>query len=265
MADTKISAMTNAATLTGTEIVPLVQSGANVQTTVTNVVGQTLNVHPVTPTQGGTGIVTYALGDTLYGSATNTLAKVPGNITTSQKFLAQTGTGSASGAPVWTLITPSSINMQFGVFQHNVTLTNTSPGNGIAMQFGTTDIGGHGISISNDLSGNPTKVNVTNAGVYNFQFSAQLNKAAGGGSAADVYIWARLDGVDVTETNTRITLQGANVYTVAAWNLMLNVTAGQYFQLMWGSTDANVVIQYITSPAIGPIVPAVILTVNQVA
>lgn len=34
MADTKISAMPSAATLTGAELVPLVQSGANVQTTI---------------------------------------------------------------------------------------------------------------------------------------------------------------------------------------------------------------------------------------
>lgn len=265
MADTKISAFPTAATLDGTEIVPLVQTGNDVQTTVTNVVGQTLNVHPVTPTQGGTGVVTYALGDTLYGSATNTLAKVPGNTTTSQKFLAQTGTGSASGAPIWTSLTPSSINMQYGVFQNNVTLTNVTPGTGMAMHFDTTDLSGHGISVSNDLSGNPTKVNITNAGVYNFQFSAQLNKNGGGGTAIDIYIWARLDGVDVPETNTRVTLQGANLYTVAAWNLMLNVTAGQYFQLMWGSTDSHAEIAYITSPALGPIVPAVILTVNQVS
>jgi hypothetical protein len=36
MADTKISAMPSAATLTGAELVPLVQSGANVQSTLSN-------------------------------------------------------------------------------------------------------------------------------------------------------------------------------------------------------------------------------------
>lgn len=130
MADTKISAMPNAATLTGTEIVPLVQSAANVQTTVTNVVGQTLNVHPVTPTQGGTNITSYALGDTLYSSATNTLSKLAGNTTTSQKFLTQTGTGSVSAAPIWKVIGPSDINTQYGAFHFDYTTTLTSTING---------------------------------------------------------------------------------------------------------------------------------------
>lgn len=48
MADQKISAMPAAATLTGGEIVPLVQSGSNVQDTVTNVVNETLATAPAT-------------------------------------------------------------------------------------------------------------------------------------------------------------------------------------------------------------------------
>jgi hypothetical protein len=52
-------------------------------------------------TNGGTGQNGYTTGDTLYSSATNTLAKLPGNTTTTKKFLGQTGNGSASSAPVW--------------------------------------------------------------------------------------------------------------------------------------------------------------------
>jgi hypothetical protein len=130
MADTKISAMTNAATLNGTEIVPLVQSGANVQTTVTNFVAQTLNVHPVTTTQGGTNVTSYTLGDTLYASATNTLSKLSGNTTTTQKFLTQTGTGSASAAPIWKVLSPSDINTQYGAFHFDYSTTLTSTING---------------------------------------------------------------------------------------------------------------------------------------
>lgn len=50
---------------------------------------------------GGTGFATYALGDLLYASATNTLSKLAGNITVQPKFLMQTGTSSVSAAPEW--------------------------------------------------------------------------------------------------------------------------------------------------------------------
>ena len=50
---------------------------------------------------GGTNNSSYTLGDTLYSSAANTLAKLAGNTTTTKKFLGQTGTGAVSQAPVW--------------------------------------------------------------------------------------------------------------------------------------------------------------------
>lgn len=53
---------------------------------------------------GGTNQSTYATGDTLYASAANTLAKLTGNITTSRKFLRQTGNGAVSAAPAWDTI-----------------------------------------------------------------------------------------------------------------------------------------------------------------
>ena len=52
-------------------------------------------------TNGGTGQSSYATGDMLYSDASNSLAKLSGNTTTTKKFLGQTGTGSASQAPVW--------------------------------------------------------------------------------------------------------------------------------------------------------------------
>jgi hypothetical protein len=47
---------------------------------------------------------TFALGDVVYGSATNVLTALAGNITTTQKFLSQTGTGTVSAAPSWQLV-----------------------------------------------------------------------------------------------------------------------------------------------------------------
>src|SRR6266540_1598777 len=54
---------------------------------------------------GGTTVATDviwdALGDLVYGSGANTGAKLVGNITTTKKWLSQTGTGAVSAIPVW--------------------------------------------------------------------------------------------------------------------------------------------------------------------
>lgn len=239
MADTKISAMPTASTLTGGEIVPLVQSSANKQNTLSNVLDQGLAVTTLTELTTN-DLILPGLTGYLYGNDT-------------------------SPVTASTTIPASAISTQYGVFQNNTTMTNLTPGTGMPMQFDTTDIGGHGVTIVNDGSGNPTRVTVDTTGVYNFQFSAQLNKNGGGSSAVDAYIWAAVNGATVPETNTRITIQGPSSYTVAAWNLMLNMTAGQYFQLIWGAVDSHVEITYISPAAIGPTIPAVILTVNRIA
>ena len=61
-------------------------------------------------THGGTNQASYAVGDTLYSSATNTLSKLAGNITVTKKFLNQTGTGAASQAPTWSVITGADVS-----------------------------------------------------------------------------------------------------------------------------------------------------------
>ncbi len=63
----------------------------------------------IAPTAGGTGLTSYALGDVLYASATNVLARRAGNITTTKMFLTQTGNGSVSAAPAWGTIAPADL------------------------------------------------------------------------------------------------------------------------------------------------------------
>ena len=60
-------------------------------------------------TNGGTGQATYTLGDIIYSNATNSLAKLAGQTTTTQKFLGQTGDGVNSAAPVWSTVPAASV------------------------------------------------------------------------------------------------------------------------------------------------------------
>jgi len=76
---------------------PELTGGTNIDVT-----GQTISLTgTVDETNGGTGNNAYTLGDTLYSSASNTLAKLAGNTSTTRKYLGQTGTGSVSAAPTW--------------------------------------------------------------------------------------------------------------------------------------------------------------------
>lgn len=61
-------------------------------------------------TNGGTGLATYTLGDTLYSSASNTLSALAGNTTTTKKYISQTGNGATSAAPTWAQVAAADIS-----------------------------------------------------------------------------------------------------------------------------------------------------------
>lgn len=108
----------------------------------------------------------------------------------------------------------------------------------------------------------PSKVYINETGIYNFQFSAQLDKTGGGASA--VYIWPRINGVNVPDSATKIVIDGPNNEIVAAWNFVLVMEAGDYFELAWESSDTAVVIPYVPINNI-PSIPSIILTVVWVS
>ena len=112
--------------------------------------------------------------------------------------------------------------------------------------------------------GVPTsRIYVANTGVYNFQFSAQLDKT--GGSASAVYIWPKINGVNLPDSATKIVIDGPNNEIVAAWNFVLVLKAGDYFELAWESSDTNVVIPYVAASGNIPAIPSIILTVAWVS
>lgn len=138
-----------------------------------------------------------------------------------------------------------------------------------AMEYNTTDLS-VGISIINDISGKPTIITPTYNGVYNVQFSAQLERpSGGGGNSAQVLIWLRINGLDIPYTTTHVTVQSNQRYVVAAWNFFVSLIAGEKLQIIWAQDDAIQILYEAawTTPAhpyARPEVPSVILTVTKI-
>jgi hypothetical protein len=73
MSNSKISALTSAATVAGTEVLPIVQSSATVKVAISDL---NPGLSTILATKGGTGQTSYAVGDLLYADTTTTLAKL---------------------------------------------------------------------------------------------------------------------------------------------------------------------------------------------
>jgi hypothetical protein len=151
----------------------------------------------------------------------------------------------------------------YGAFQDNTTQTAASINTAYAVKLNTTDLT-NGVSVVNNISANPTIVKIANAGIYNIQFSLQLEKTGGSGNMiAD--IWLRKNGVNLDGTTGKIVLTGsANASpVVAAWNYVLAISSGDSLELMWATSNDNVVIKATSATAPHPSIPSAILTVTQ--
>lgn len=134
------------------------------------------------------------------------------------------------------------------------------------VKFNSTDVAAtNGFSVVNDEFGNPTKILATTTGVYNFQWSAQLQRLSGGSSKQAV-VWIRINDTDVIGSTGHVTLQANAKYLLPAWNYFIQLNAGDYLQLMW-SQDDNIEILYegpSLSPPYYPGTASIIATINQI-
>ena len=152
------------------------------------------------------------------------------------------------------------VTSYYGSFFHTASMTNSGINSLNSMSLSTTDFS-NGISISGSTN---DKIKFTYGGYYDIQFSAQMDKTSAGADFI-TYIWIRKNGIDVPISNTAVTvLGGSNAKTVAAWNWFVSASAGDYYQLMWASSEIDARIQYNASPTTGPAIPSLIVTVNRV-
>jgi hypothetical protein len=172
-------------------------------------------------------------------------------------FTGATGPQGATGAPGTGGVLGYWGSFWSDVSQNNVPDSTTRP-----MILNNTDLNSSGISITNDASGNPTQIKFDNSGVYNIQFSAQLYDSTSPGSKL-VEIWFRLNGIDISDSNTNVNTDNQNSYYVASWNYMLKLNANDYVQIMWYSTDSGFSL-LAKPPNSGPSIPSVIVTAQQV-
>ena len=188
------------------------------------------------------GVTQLLAGSNIILSPTNGLGQV-------------TITSTGGGGPFFNTSTGS-----YGSFYSTQTQTNVAS-TARSMSLNVTDIT-NGVSVSGSTDPFNTYIKIQNTGVYNIQFSAQVDKTDAG--TDEIWIWVRKNGTNLTDTATSIQLVGNGAHYVAAWNFFVNALAGDYFQLMWYSTDANVRLH--AEPAFGvvPGIPSLIVTANRV-
>ena len=206
---------------------------------------------------GGSGTVTSVAtaglisGGTITTSGTITTAmttgKLVGRATAGSGIMEEITVGSGltlTGAGVLNNTATPTPTGYYGAWQDLNTQTAAVSNTGYAMQFGTIDFENQVRMVSDGT--NLTRITFDNTGIYNLNFSVQIQNTDN--AEHDVTIWLRKNGVDVlgsagyvTVPKRRSTGVGLEGHTIAGWNYMLNPVGGDYYQIMWSTTEASVV------------------------
>lgn len=121
-----------------------------------------------------------------------------------------------------------------------------APATGYALFFNTTDF-------SNDtLLVDTTKIKVVKPGIYNMQFSVQLQNEDN--TPQDVFIWLRQNGTDIIGSTGKVGMPQRKAvnnpsHDIKGWNYFLSMNANDYVEVWWSTDGVNVTIpNYIATP-----------------
>lgn len=166
-------------------------------------------------------------------------------------------------------IRPAAGILSWGSFSDVTTQSASLANTAYSMKLNTTE-GASGFVIENDSNNFPTRIKALRTGVYNLQFSAQLENTANTNINYD--IWLAYTGSNVIRSNTSIDVNKTAQTLgrgVAAWNFVYPIQALDYVEIKWACSSTTGVLMASGSNGGGPgwihpSVPSVIATITQV-
>lgn len=156
------------------------------------------------------------------------------------------------------------LNAPYGAFQDSTDQVAANTTTAYAITFDTTDFS-NGVTLSNS-----SRLNVSQSGIYNVQFSIQFKNTTN--DTQDVDLWFRKNGTNIDNSNSRFGLgprksSGDPAHMIGALNFFVSLAANDYVQIMWRPSDVGVSIEHFaaSSTPTRPAVPSAIATLSFVS
>lgn len=156
------------------------------------------------------------------------------------------------------------INMPYGAFQDSTDQVAANTTTAYAITFDTTDFN-NGVTLSNS-----SRLNVSQSGIYNIQFSIQFKNSTN--DTQDVDVWFKKNGTNIDKSNSKFGLgprksSGDPTHMISAMNFFVSMETNDYVEIMWRPSDVGVSMEHYatsTTPT-RPAIPSVIATVTFVS
>jgi hypothetical protein len=163
-----------------------------------------------------------------------------------------------------TATTTAGLRVPYGAFQDSTDQSAASTTVAYPITFNTTDFS-NGVSVASN-----SRITVTDAGIYNLQFSIQLTNTTN--ASQDVDIWFQVNGTNVDNSNSRFGLAPRKspsdpYHIIAALNYFASLNATDYIEIVWRTTDTGVSIEQYPASAspTRPAIPSAIATMSFVS
>ena len=117
---------------------------------------------------------------------------------------------------------------------------------------------GSGVSIGSPAS----RVVFARRGVFDFHVSLQVSSSSG--SKKDIWVWYRVNGVDIPSSAIIETESTSNGFSSLSRNEFFEVNAGDYAELMFAVDDTDLFVNAQAATAFAPASPSAIATIRQV-
>jgi len=130
------------------------------------------------------------------------------------------------------------LNNPYGAFSSFASQTTTA-NTATLMTLDTTDFT-NGVTISS------SKMTVAKPGIYNLQFSAQLQNLDN--APQDVFIWLKQNGTDIVGSTGKVGMParksaGVPFHDIKGWNYFVSMQPNDYIEIYWSTTNASVTIE----------------------
>jgi hypothetical protein len=175
------------------------------------------------------------------------------------RYISETGITFGDGSLQNTTASPQRYISCFDLTVQSGSTTTPTP-----YKFGVTDFSRH-INVISDGTA-LTKIKFDFAGIYNFIWSGQFKNT--NIQSKDIYVWFRINGVDVAGSTglaaVPLAHAGTTGHTIIGWNFFLNLNAGDEVQMMWMKESDDVSLAFFSGTANYPSTASIVLTVNAI-
>ena len=143
--------------------------------------------------------------------------------------------GSLSSNDITQALNYTPVSDDYGSF-YDTTKQQTAAATALSIKFNFTNFSNN-INVTNNTSGLPSRITVTNPGIYNVKYTLQFIKSDAG--TDDISVWVRRNSIAYANTHNVYTIQGSNVKNVITASCWVDLGVNDYIEIYFSNKNTN--------------------------